>query len=261
MNPQNPSSLFMSVLKTGLSFLVCLILFFAVLFTYTKLAGPLPFSVNSTTTQQSDAFNVTGTGKASVSADQATVRLGVSAQASSAEAVREEMNQAINKVNAGIKALGVPDTDIKTENFNINPNYDYTPDGKQNIIGYNGNVNVVVKVKQTDLANKVIDSATANGANQVGGVSFDTVDQTAAEEEARTKAIADAKMKAEKAAQAAGFKLGKIINYNEGFGGGVTPMYDARMLNAGSGAEKAPTQLEEGQNEVAVSVTLSYEII
>ena len=38
-------------------------------------------------------------------------------------------------------------------------------------------------------------------------------------------------------------------------------MYDARMLNAGSGAEKAPTQLEEGQNEVTVSVTLSYEII
>lgn len=260
MNPQN--DIFSGVIKTSLSFLICLIIFFVVLFAYIKLAGPFPFTVNSTTTQKTDAFNVTGTGKASVSADQATLRLGVTAQAPTAESVREEMNQSINKVTAGIKALGVPDTDIKTENFNINPNYDYTPDGKQNIIGYNGNVNLVVKVKQTELANKVIDTATANGANQVGGVSFDTVDQTAAEEEARTKAIADAKMKAEKAAQAAGFKLGKIINYNEGFGGNPVPMYDARMLNAAGGvAEKTPTQLEEGQNEITVSVTLSYEII
>jgi len=250
-----------SILKTSLSFLVCLILFFAVLFSYTKLAGPLPFSVNSTTTQKSDAFNVTGTGKASVKSDQTTVRLGVQAQAPSAEAVREQMNQSINKVSAAIKALGVTETDIKTDNFNINPNYDYTPEGKQNIISYNGNVSLTVKVKESALANKVIDAATANGANQVGNLTFDTVDQTAAEEEARTKAIADAKMKAQKAADAAGFKLGKIINYNEGTNGGATPMYDMRAMSAAGSAEKVTTQLEAGENEISVSVTLSYEII
>lgn len=259
MNPQ--TSVAMSIIKTGVSFLICLILFFVMLFTYTKLAGPLPFTVTSTTTQKSDAFNVTGTGKANIKADQATVRLGVIAQSSSAESTREEMTSKINKVTGGIKALGIADADIKTDNFNINPNYDYTPDGKQNITGYNGNVNMTIKVKDTNLANKIIDSATANGANNVGGVSFDTVDQTAAEEEARVKAIADAKKKAEKAASAAGFKLGKIINYNEGSGGGPQPMYDMKAMNAAGSVERTPTQLEPGQNEVTVTVTLSYEII
>lgn len=263
MNPANHSftSIMLDVLKVGLSFFLCLVLFFFMLFSYTKLAGPLPFSVTSTTNQKSDAFNVTGTGKASAKADSATVRLGVTtSNAQTAEAARDQINQSINKVSSAIKALGVAESDIKTENFNINPNYDYSPSGNQKITGYMGNTNMVVKVKNTDLANKVIDTATANGANQIGGVTFDTLDQTAAETEARQKAIEDAKKKAQVAATAAGFKLGKLLNYNEGMGGGIQPMmYDRVALSATP--EKAPTMLEEGQNEITVTVTLSYEIL
>lgn len=256
------SSILLDVVKFGLTFFLCLILFFFTLFAYTKIAGPLPFSVNSTTTQKTDAFHVNGEGRASAKADKATVRLGVQASGITQQETQEKINQANNKVLAAIKALGVEDKDIKTEGPNLNPNYDYTPGQNQRITGYNGNISITITLTDTSKAEQVIDSATAQGANSLGGVSFDTVDKTAAENEAREKAIADAKQKAQKAAQAGGFKLGKLMNYNESFGGGVMPYARAEAMNkAGDMALSAPTQLEEGTNEIVVNVTLSYEIL
>ena len=45
------------------------------LFLYTKIAGPIPFSVNSITTTKTDVFQVSGTGKVTVVPDTAKVNL------------------------------------------------------------------------------------------------------------------------------------------------------------------------------------------
>jgi uncharacterized protein YggE len=255
------SAILLDVVKIGLTFFLCLILFFFTLFAYIKVAGPLPFAVNSTTTQKNDAFHVNGEGKASAKADKATVRLGVTATTPTKEEIAGKLNEGINAVTASVKALGVADADIKTENYITNPVEDYTSSTRK-ITGYRGDANIVVTVKDTNLANKIIDAASAAGATAIGGVSFDTIDKTAAENEARDKAIADAKQKAQRAAQAGGFKLGKLMNYNENFGGGVMPYAARESFGTANDMKLAtPTQLEPGSNEIVVSVTLSYEIL
>lgn len=75
--------------------------------------------------------------------------------------------------------------------------------------------------------------------------------------EARTAAVADAKMKAENAAKAAGFRLGKITNYSESEGGGYPVPMMAKAEDARGGA---PTQTQPGQDEITMTVTISYEI-
>ena len=258
----NVSSVFVDVLKISLTFFLCLILFFITLFAYTKVTGPLPFSVNSTTTQKTDAFHVQGEGKASAKSDQATVRLGVTATDTTEKAVQEKINQVNNKVLAAIKTLGVESADIKSEGPFLNPNYDYRTGQNQTITGYSGNLSMTVTLKDPAKAQQVIDAATAEGANSLGGVSFNTVDKTSAENEARKKAIADAKQKAQVAADAGGFKLGKLLNYNESSGGLVMPyMAKDTMAGAANLEVATPTQLESGSNEITVSVTLSYEIL
>ena len=52
-----------------------IVFFFLTLFVYTKLVGPIPFSVTSTTTTKTDTFSVTGEGKATASPDIASVGL------------------------------------------------------------------------------------------------------------------------------------------------------------------------------------------
>lgn len=233
--------------------------FFTLLFIYTKLVGPIPFSVNSVTTQKSDTFNVTGEGKVSVPPDVALVNVGVQSQSQTVKAAQEQLNSNINKVSSALKQLGIDQRDIQTTNYSINPNYDFRG-GSQRITGYTASSNLSIKVRQIDKASAILDAATESGANQIGGITFDVDDRTKAENQAREKAVADAKRKAEAAAKIAGFKLGRIINYQESFGGQIGPPI-IRPLAQGAAEEKISTQLEPGSNEIKVTVTLSYQIL
>jgi uncharacterized protein YggE len=234
------------------------ILFFIALFAYTKLAGPIPFSVNSVMTTKTDTFSVTGTGKVTVLPDVAIVNAGVTAQASSVKAAQDLLNKNINAVSSAVKSAGVDGKDVQTSGYNISPTYDYSAN-TQRITGYQAYSNLSIKVRAIENVNAVIDAATAAGANTVGGISFDVDDKTKAENEARQKAVADAKSKAENAARMAGFSLGRIINYSEDFGGAPRPIPMMAKADSVAGGG-VPTEIQTGSNEITVAVTLSYQI-
>lgn len=236
-----------------------ILVFFAALFAYTKLAGPIPFSVTQVTTTKTDTFSVSGEGKATVSPDIAVVNAGVQTQGATAKQAQDQLNKSINAVSEAVKKAGIDAKDIQTSNYSVYPNYDYNG-GQQKIIGYHANSTLTIKVREIDRANSVLDAATANGANQVGGISFDVDDKTKAENEARTKAVAEAKKKASDAAQIAGFRLGRIINYHEGFGGGPVPMAYGTRDTEMAKAQSNPTQVEPGSQDITITVTLSYDI-
>lgn len=230
-----------------------------VLFLYTKLAGPLPFTVNSITTTKTDVFSVNGEGVVNITPDSASVTVGVVANGTTVKLAQDQLNEKINAVSEGVKKLGIEAKYIQTTNYNINPTADYTG-STQRITGYQASTNLLIKINDIEKVNSVIDSATASGANQVHGVTFEVSDKVKAQDEAREKAVAEAKAKAENAAKVAGFSLGKIINYNENFGDS-RPLYYG--LNAASGAPKGDvvqTVVQPGSSEIKVNVTLSYEI-
>ncbi len=231
--------------------------FFILLFAYTRLIGPIPFSVNSVNTQKSTTFDVTGEGKVTTKPDIASVNAGISAQAQSVKGAQDQINGIINKVTQALKQIGVDPKDIQTANYNISPTYDYAA-GTQKITGYNANTSILIKVRSLDNVNNVIDNATANGANQISGVSFDVDDKTKLQNEARQKAVDEARKKAAEASKIAGFKLGRIINYSENSSGSPRPI--PLSMETAKGVGGVPTQVEPGSSEVTMDVTLSYEI-
>ena len=234
--------------------------FFILLFVYTKLVGPIPFSLNSVVSTKTDNFSVSGEGKVTVSPDIALVNVGVTVQGSSVKVVQQELNTKMNAVTAAVKKLGIDSKDLQTSHYNISPTYDYS-ESTQRVTGYHASSNLTVKVREIDKANSVVDAASANGANQIGGISFGVDDKTKAEDEARKLAVAEAKKKAQSAAKIAGFALGRIINYQESFGGQIRPMmetFDKSTLPMAGGGE--PTNIEVGTDEVVVVVTLTYQL-
>ncbi len=233
--------------------------FFILLFLYTKFFGPVPFSINSVTTTKSDTFNVSGEGKVSVVPDLAVVNVGVRAQGTTVKTAQDQMNAAINKVADAIKRLGIDPKDIQTTNYSINPDYDYSIQ-PQKIRGYTASSTIQIKIRDTEKVNAVLDASTANGANEVYGISFDVSDKTKAENEAREKAVADAKKKAEAASKIAGFKLGRLVNYSENFNGFPIPI-PLRSTAISEDIEPPKPQVEAGSTEVTVNVTLSYEVL
>jgi hypothetical protein len=250
---------------------IIIFLFFA-LFVYTKLAGPIPFYINSVTTNQTNLFSADGEGKATAVPDQATVDAGVTQQGTTVADTQNKVNTQTQKIITEIKKLGISDQDIKTTNYSLNPNYGqnggiqpmiYPPinnGGNQTIIGYSVTQNLEINVKDLTKVNKVIDTATANGANLVGGANFNFSDQLQKklENQARVQAVNNAKQKAESLASAAGVHLGRVINVVEGQSGFPQPLA-MKSAAAGTVDQSIPTNVTPGENSVTIDVTIYYE--
>ncbi|MCL5432917.1 MAG: SIMPL domain-containing protein [Patescibacteria group bacterium] len=256
------------------------IIFFFVLFLYTRLAGPIPFSFNVIQTTKTNLFSVSGTGKVNTIPDTAVISAGVTSNATTVDSAKNQSDTVINNIVAELKKLGIDEKNIKTTEYNVVPEYnniDYSFDGtpitegrivppyitpvlSQKIIGYTVTQNLQVKVKPIDKANKAVDVITANGGNIVNQISF-TIDDNVRknlENKAREDAIKDAKSKAEKLASAAGMNLVKVVDVQEsyypryGYGGGGGN--DVAKAEA-----PAPTELNPGETAIEITVTLFYE--
>src|ERR1035437_5606526 len=203
------------------SWIGTIIAFFIVLFVYTKLAGPIPFFINSVNTTKTDLFSATGEGKVTAVPDQATVNAGVTAQSQTVADAKNKVNEISNKIIGDLKKLGIADKDIKTTDYSISPNYSnqIVPMGapmmentQQTISGYTVTQNLEIKVRPIEKANQVVDIATKDGANLVGGVNFTFSDQLSKslESQATEQAVNNAKTKAQALAKVAGINLGKV---------------------------------------------------
>lgn len=237
-------------------------LIFIFVYLFARFAPGIP--VSSVTTTKVDQFTVEGTGKVTVVPDTALVNLGISVTKPTVKDAQAEANKVINSTGEDLKSMGVDKKDIETSNYSIYPQYDYSA-GRNRITGYNVNANLTITVRDLTKVNEVIDSATANGANTVGGISL-TINEDRRKEllkEAREKAVAEAKTKAETLASAAGISLGRIINIQESQASYPLP-YD-RMSMAKSvmpleGAGGAgDTNIEPGSTDISTTIILSYE--
>ena len=232
------------------------------LFLYTKIAGPIPFSVNSISTTKTDSFSVSGTGKATVIPDTAKVNLGITVNKSNVRDAQNEANRVINQVTKDLRALGIDEKKIKTTNYSLYPDYDYRAGG-QRIQGYNVNATIEAEITPIDKINDAIDRATADGANMVGNIQF-TVNEEKRKElerQARKDAIDEAKKKAHELASDAGMSLGKIINVTENQGFQPPIVYDRGGVSLALEEKQIPTEIQPGETAITVSVTLTYEVL
>lgn len=223
---------------------------------------PIPLNITSTVNNNAEMFTSTGRGEATGTPKTASFSVGVTKTGDSVEATQEETNAAANKVIEALSAQGIDKKDIKTDQYSVNPNIDYS-DGTQVTSGYTVSTTLTVNVKDATKANAALDAATKAGANTLGGVSFVLTDddREKLEDEARVEAIQDAKQKAVKISSQAGIKLGKVIGIYEA-GPQMPIAYERSITNMSADAkEDTPTQLQPGENKVSVEVTLTYETL
>ncbi len=244
-------------------FLVAIVVF-GVAGVYFRFVGGIPFVVSQTSTQKANTFDVTAEGTAVVVPDQASVSLGVRKSGSTVKMAQNEANKTLNELNAELKKLGVDAKDIKTTNYNVNPDFD-TNDWRT-IKGYTVSANVTVNIKEGNFEklSDAMDLSGKLGLEQVGGVSFDLSEEKRKEAmaQARTKAIAEAKEKAEELSKLAGMRLGKIVNITESAANGYpVPMYARSAAVLDLKMAESSTPVNPGSSEIKLSVMLSFETL
>ena len=215
--------------------------------------------LSSSTTDR--AIHVTGSGSVTGEPDIATLDLGVSAEKETVAEAREEAASAMTALIASLKANNVAEKDIKTENFSIHPQYDYTDSGRI-LRGYRVNNTVRAKIRELATLSDVIDAAAAAGGNSIviNSIQFMIDDTTPLQTQARSLAVKDAEAKAQTLAESSGVTLGEPITITEStyFEGPPIPFATAEA--AFDDAARTATPIVAGELTVTVNVTVVYEI-
>jgi uncharacterized protein YggE len=197
------------------------------------------------------AISVTGEANVSVAPDQAQIDGGVTSDAKTAREASEANNAAMGKVLLALKGAGIDEKDYQTSRLSLQPQF-ATPSKvteRAGIVSFRASNRITVRIRDVTKVANVIDVLVGAGANDIGGINFTVTQASKHLDEAREKAIADARRKAEIYAKAAGVTLGEPISISEE--GAPSPVFRGKM--AAPMAAGAPV----AQGEEALSVTVS----
>ncbi|HEY4494464.1 MAG TPA: SIMPL domain-containing protein [Candidatus Paceibacterota bacterium] len=230
-------------------------------------------TLNTAGNKEANTITLSGHGEVSAVPDIAGVYFTVESSKATQAASSDEVNTKTKKILDFLKSNGVAEKDIKTEGYNSYPKYSngepcplyYVEGGmmppcrtESKIVGYTVSQSVSVKIRKVDDASKIIDGINKIGVSNMSGPNFTIDDEDALKAEARKKAIAEAKTKAEILADDLGVRLGRVTSFTES-GNGIYPMMYAGKATLDSAATPVP-ELPKGENTISSDVTITYEI-
>ena len=199
---------------------------------------------------------VTGEGVVASVPDMAIVRLGVSAQKESASDAMEATSNAMTAILERLSERGVASADMQTSGLNIYPvmSNSSSSGAADGPAGYNASSMLSIRLRDINALGGVLDALIQDGVNRVDGIEFTIQDMGPILEEARKRAVADARAKAELYATAAGVTLGEVLEISESGGAAPGPM----MMRAAMVLDAVPVAI--GETETRAQVTVVYGI-
>jgi uncharacterized protein YggE len=236
-------------------------------------------------------LSVTGSGEAKGAPDIARSSIGIEVRANTSEEATKQANERMSAVLSALKGAGVADADLRTHDFSVSFERDYTPPPPVAAVepvpppakgttrhplattaaapaapesavrgSYRVSNTVEVTVRDVSKVSAVLTAATTAGANNVWGINFDVSDREPLHAKAREQAITRAKQSAAQLAQLTGVTLGRIITIDDQADvGGIQPrMYRAAAMNEASDAAQVP--VEGGELTITHQVRLVYDL-
>jgi len=215
-------------------------------------------TTEETALKEPRTISVNGNGVISLEPDIAHINIGVHTEGESAEEAVASNNQQSQELFTTLTQAGIAEKDIRTSNFSIHPRQNYDTEGK--ITGITYVVDNTVSVTVRDLGNigAVLDAAVQAGANSISGIRFDVEDREAAQQQAMTAAVENARERAEVLAGAADVAVGQVLSIQSYLGGGTPIPYEKSFVMADAAAMEVP--ISPGEMLISVDVSVVYEI-
>jgi uncharacterized protein len=202
------------------------------------------------------AISVTGEAQVFAPPDLAQLDAGVASDGKTAREAAEANNAAMSKVLAALKGAGLEDKDYQTSRLSLQPQYAPNRPGPSPIVGYRASNRVSIKLHDVAKVASVIDTLVTAGANDVGNINFTVTQASKLLDDAREKAIADARRKAEIYAKAGGVTLGAPLSISEE--GAPAPVFRGKMMAAAPMATSTP--IAQGEETLSVTVAVTWAI-
>ncbi len=205
-------------------------------------------------------ITVVGQGSVEVVPDMATVSMGVTTEAKTANSAMSRNTDSLEGVLLELVGAGIEMRDVQTNNISLSPRWDNrlaSSSGKPKIVGFVASNTLSVRVRDLDRLGEVLDAVVQNGANNFNGLNFGLQDPQPAQDAARKVAVADALRKAQLYALAAGVTLGDVLTISEAPQRGVSPVM---MTMEADMMQSRAVPVSQGELSVAASITVVYAI-
>ena len=212
-------------------------------------------------------ITVVGDSQSKVAPDTAIITFSVltqNAQALNAQQENAKRSEAVKQAVEAIFPNAEPD--IKTSDYNLNPQQNYYSGKMPKILGYEVKNTVTVSISDLNKVGAIIDAATKAGANSVEGIQFVLGETSPAQGDALALAAKQAMAKAEAIAQSLNGKIVRVVEASEG-GIAPQPNSDALTESMNSNAAMSPvykrdysTPVRAGALDLRSKVVLIVEI-
>jgi len=181
----------------------------------------------------------------------------VSRSTTATGALQDTANR-MSRVLAALKRAGIEDRDIQTSNVGLNPEYRYVENQPPQLVGYTASNTVTVRFRDIRNSGKILDALVAQGSNQINGPTLTVDKPESALDEARAKAIAIGRARAELYARSLGLRVVRVVSVNES--GGSYPVPPPMPMYARADIAQAKTSIEPGEQKLQVNLAMTFEL-
>jgi uncharacterized protein YggE len=189
--------------------------------------------------------------------DVAIITAGVVSRSATATGALQDSAGRMSRVLAALRAAGVEPRDIQTSNVSLNPEYRYPQDQAPQLVGYTASNNVTVRFRDIRSSGKILDALVREGANQINGPTLVVDKPEAALDEARAKAIATGRARADLYARSLGMRVVRIVSIDENGESYAAPPPPVPMV---ARMEAAQTKIDPGEQKLQVNLAMVFEL-
>lgn len=203
-------------------------------------------------------LDIAASGEVTRVPDIAVISTGVVTRAATATAAIQQNANRMERVRAALRRAGIDDKDIQTSSISLNPDYVYVERQPPRLTGYQASNQVSVRFRDIRKTGEILDALVAEGANQINGPTLTIDKPEAALDEARLRALAAGRARADLYARGLGMRVVRLLSVSES--GGYAPPPMPMYARAEMAAQDASTKIDPGEQKVSVSVAMSFEL-
>src|SRR4051794_5305584 len=204
-------------------------------------------------------LDISATGEVTRVPDIAIISAGVVSRSATATGALQDAADRMQRVLAALKRAGVADRDVQTSNISLNPEYRYVENQPPQLTGYTASNQLTIRFRDIRNSGKILDALVAEGANQINGPSLTIDKPEGALDEARAKAVAAGRARAELYARSLGLRVARVVSVSESGGYAPPPPAPPMVMMAARG-ERDQTTINPGEQKLQVSLSMTFEL-
>src|SRR3954452_4502600 len=206
---------------------------------------------NVTQTIAGTRLDVSATGEVTRVPDLAIISAGVVTRSATASGAIQQAATRMARVREALRQAGIAGRAIQTSNISLNPEYSYANNQPPKLNGYSASNQVSVRFRDIANAGPILDALVKEGANQISGPNLTIDKPEAALDEARARAVAAGRARAELYWRSLGMRIVRVVSVSESGGNyPVPPPMPVMMMER---SQAADSKIDPGEQKLQVN--------